>query len=325
MKRVFVTRQIPDEGIKLLRRRGCVVDIFPKDRQITRRELLKTLRKNSYDALLTILTDKINDEVLRAAVPSLKVIANYAVGFDNIDLKAAKRHKIIITNAPGPEISEAVAEHTIALMFALLRRIVESDSFVRRGKHAGFEPQLFLGSDFIGKTIGIVGMGRIGEALARRLYDGFHIKILFTNATGNRTAENTYHAKRVTLNQLLKKSDIVSLHVPLTKETRHLIGKKELAMMRSASYLINTARGPVVDEIALINALQTGEIAGAALDVFEHEPYISSSLLKLPNVVLTPHIASATVEVRQTMSRRSAENILAVFAGKTPPNLVEPS
>lgn len=322
MKQVFVTRQIPDEGIKLLRRRGCVVDIFPKDRKISRRELMKALRKNSYDALLTILTDQIDAEILQAAGPSLKVIANYAVGFDNIDIRAAKRHNIVVTNAPGPEISEAVAEHTIALMFALLRRIVESDSFVRKGKHAGFEPQLFLGNDFIGKTIGIIGMGRIGEALARRLYDGFGVKILYTSSSRDKTAEKKYRAQEVSLKVLLQRSDIVSLHVPLTRTTRHLIGKKELAMMKKTSYLINTARGPIVDEAALITALQTEEIAGAALDVFEHEPHIPSALLRLPNVVFTPHIASATVEVRQTMSRRAAENILAVFAGKIPPNLV---
>ena len=322
MKRVFVTRPIPESGLRLLRSKKVRVDVFPKDRPIRQRELRRALKRVAYDGIVTILTDAVDEKFFQAAGPSLKVVANYAVGYDNIDLKAAARHKVMVTNTPGPEISEAVAEHTLALLFALLRRVVEADEYLRRGKYKAWGPKLLLGTDLIGKTVGIVGMGRIGEALARRVYDGFGVKILYTNESGNRTAEEKYLAKRVSLDALLKRADIVSLHVPLTKETRHLIGKRELRAMKPSAFLINTSRGPVVDEAALIEVLEGNVIAGAALDVFEHEPKIPRALRQLQNVVLTPHTASATVKVRETMSRRAAENLLAVFAGKTPPNSI---
>ncbi len=322
MPRVFVTRPIPTDGLKLLRSKGCTVDVYPHDQPIPRGELLKCLKAKKYDALIPILTDRIDGAVFKAAGPSLKVVANYAVGFDNVDLIAAKKYGVIITNTPGPEISESVAEHTIALLFALTHRIIESDQFARDGRYKSWGPQQLLGTDVIGKTIGIVGMGRIGQALARRLYDGFGVKIVYTNQKRDIASEKHDRAKRLKLHALLKAADIVTLHVPLTPQTHHLISARELKLMKPTAFLINTSRGPVVDETALIAALQKKEISGAALDVYEHEPKIPAALKRMQNVVLTPHTASATVETRQTMSRRAAENILAVLKGKTPPNLV---
>ncbi|MEK7108408.1 MAG: D-glycerate dehydrogenase [Patescibacteria group bacterium] len=323
MPHIFVTRPIPDAGLKLLRSKKCVVDVYPHDQPIPRGELLKRLKAKKYDGLISILTDRIDATVLKAAGPQLKVIANYAVGFDNIDVEAARHHGVTITNTPGPEISESVAEHTIALLFALTHRIVEADQFARDGRYKSWGPQQLLGTDVIGKTIGLVGMGRIGQALARRLYDGFGVKIVYTNQTRDVGVEHRERARRLTLPLLLKTADIVSLHVPLTAQTHHLISIRELKIMKPTAFLINTSRGPVVDEAALINALKKKQIAGAALDVFEHEPKIPPALKRMQNVVLTPHTASATVETRQTMSRRAAENILAVLAGHPPKNPIQ--
>ncbi len=321
-KRILVTRPIPDEGIKLLKKKKYVVDIYPKDQPIPRKELLKRLKANRYDALLSILTDKIDETVLEAAGDQLKVVANYAVGFNNVDIEAAKKHKVTVTNTPGPEINESVAEHVIALMFGLAHRIVETDDFARANKYKGWGPQMFLGTDVNQKTLGIVGMGRIGMQVAHRMHDGFGMKVLYNNLTRNEEAEKKYGAKKVSLSQLLKQSDFVTLHVPLLDATHHLIGRKELAMMKKTAFLINTARGPVVDEKALIDALKKESIGGAGLDVYENEPRIPATLRKLKNVITTPHTASATVETRQAMSRRAAENIIAVLSGKKPKNKV---
>ncbi len=320
-QKVLITRPIPDSGIKLLKKKYHV-DIYEKDQPIPRRELIKRLKATKYDALLPILTDKIDGAVLDAAGDQLKVVANYAVGFNNIDLEAAKARKVTITNTPGPEISESVAEHTIALIFALAHRIVESDDFVRAGRYKHWGPQLLLGTDIVGKTIGIVGMGRIGSSIAKRLYDGFGIKILYTNKSASKDAEKQFNAKRVGLTELLKKSDFVTLHVPLLPSTVHLIGAKELKLMKKSAFLINTSRGPVIDEKALLSALKKQSIGGAALDVYEFEPKIPATMKKLANVITTPHTASATVETRQAMSTRAAENIIAVLSGKKPKNKI---
>jgi len=298
------------------------VDIYPKDQPIPRRELIKRLQSKRYDALLSILTDKIDGKVLDAAGGQLMVVANYAVGYNNIDIEAAKERKVIITNTPGPEISESVAEHTIALIFGLAHRIVEGDDFARAGRYKAWGPQLLLGNDIMGKTIGIVGMGRIGSAIAKRLHDGFGLDVIYTNKTGNKEAEKQFNAKRVGLSELLKKSDFVSLHVPLLPETHHLIGAKQLRMMKKTAYIINTSRGPVIDEEALVTALKNRTIGGAGLDVYEFEPKIPFAMRTMSNVITTPHTASATVETRQAMSRRAAENIIAVLSSKKPKNKV---
>ncbi len=327
MTKIFVCRDIPDEGLKMLaKKKGLVIDVYKKDQAIPRKELLK--RVHGVDIILSILTDKIDKDVMNAAGPSLKMIANYAVGFDNVDLVEAKKRGIIVSNAPSLETTEAVAEHGVAMIFALAHRLVEADGFARAGKYHGWGPQMLLGTDVMGKTLGLIGGGRIGTALARRMHDGFGVNIIYSDLKRNPDLEK-FGAKYLSKNDLLKKSDIVSLHVPLLPSTRHLISTKELKMMKKSAFLINTARGPIVDETALVKALKTGEIAGAGLDVFECEPLIACNpkqtkeLRSLKNVILTPHTASATEGARQAMSRAAATNILAFIAGKIPPNAVK--
>lgn len=326
--KVFITREIPDEGINILKKRKDIeLNIYEKNQKIPRKELLK--RVKGVDIILSILTEKMDAEVMDAAGDQLKMIANYAVGFDNVDLDEAKKREIVVTNAPGPEIVESVSEHTIALIFALLHRIVEGDQYTRDGKYKSWGPKLLLGTDIKGKSVGIIGVGRIGEGVVTRLYDGFGVKILYNDVERNKELEKKTKAKFRKKEQLLKEADIVSLHVPLLPSTKHMIGAKELKMMKKTSYLINTSRGPVVKEIALIKALERGDIAGAGLDVYECEPMIDCNpddnheLRKLDNVVLTPHTASATVETRQAMSRTAAKNILAFLDGKKVPNKVK--
>lgn len=321
--RVFVTRPIPDQGLILLKRdKNIALDVYEHNKIIPRKELLK--RVKGATALLSILTDKIDKELFDAAGPSLKIVANYAVGFDNIDLKEAAKRGIVVTNAPGPEIVESVAEHTIALLFALAHRVVEADQFARDGKYHGWGPQMLLGTDIVGKTLGIIGTGKIGEGVVKRMYDGFGVKIVYYDVKRNEAIEKEELATFMTLEGVLKTADFVSIHVPLLPATRHMIGAKQLKMMKKTAFLINTSRGPIVDEKALVAALTKKQIAGAGLDVFEFEPEIPAALRKLQTVVITPHTASATVETRQAMGRRAAENILAFLAGKKPPNAVEP-
>lgn len=326
MKKIFITRLIPDAGIKMLKTKGYAVSIYPKDEIIPRAALLKGVK--GVDALLPILTDKIDEEVLKAAGPQLKIVANYAVGFDNIDLEACKKRKVMVANAPGPEIVQSVAEHTFALILALAHRIVEGDKFTRAGKYKGWGPQLLLGTDVYDKTLGIIGLGRIGFAVTDRAVKGFGMKVLYNDPKPNSDFEKKYAARYADLPTLLKQSDFVSLHVPLLPTTRHLISAPQLNIMKPTAFLINTSRGPIVDEKALLHALQNKKIAGAGLDVFECEPSIDCDvsdhleLKKFDNVILTPHTASATVETRQAMSRTAAANIIAALTGQTPPNLV---
>lgn len=322
MLKIFITRHIPEAGLKLLRKnRNLKIDIYEKDRIIPRRILLRRVRGT--DIILSILTEKIDKQVMDAAGPQLKMIANYAVGFDNIDLAEAQKRGITVTNAVGPEISESVAEHVMALMFALAHRLVETDTFARQNRYKGWGPELLLGVDIYGTTLGIVGSGAIGSSLAKRLRDGFNLKILYHDVKKNIKLEAETGAVFCPLAKLLKQSDFVSLHVPLLPSTHHLIGAKELKLMKKSAYLINTARGPVIDEAALIHALQNRLIAGAALDVYEHEPRIPRALRKLTNVIITPHTASATHSARNTMSVAAATNILAFVAGKTPANALK--
>lgn len=321
-KKIFVTREIPDEGIKALKKKGYAVDIYKKDRVISKRELLK--RVKGVDALLSLLTDKIDDDVLEAAGPQLKIVANYAVGFDNVDLNAAKKRGIPVTNTPADEVSEAVAEHAFTLMLGLAHRVVEADKYARAEKYKGWAPKLLLGTDLHGKTLGIIGLGRIGEAVAKRAVTGFGMKCLYSDLKRNATFEKKFKAKKKTTNALLKEADFVTLHVPLLKTTHHLISTKELKAMKKTAFLVNTSRGPVVDEKALLKALKKGEIAGAGIDVFECEPAIDCDikdnleLKKFNNVILTPHTASATIEARQAMSLLAAKNLIAVLSGKKP-------
>lgn len=321
MPKIYVTRKIPDAGIKKLKGKGYEVDINPEDRNLKPEELVAALKAKSYDAVLCLLTDKIDASVFDAA-STAKIFANYAVGYNNIDVKEAEKRKIFISNTPGV-LTESVAEHTIALIFSIAKRIVEADQFMRDGKFIGWEPMLFLGDDLLGKKLGLVGLGRIGAEVAKRMHDGFEMEILYYDVARNEELEKKYHVKYVDLEMLLKESDFVSIHVPLLPETKHLIGEKQFKLMKKTAYLINTSRGPVVDEVALVEALKTGEIRGAGLDVYENEPKAAPGLVELPNTVLTPHTASATIETRSKMSEMAADNIIAVLEGKTPPNLVK--
>ena len=313
MSKVFVTRKIPESGIELLRKAGLEVEISDFDGVLPREQLLQKVK--GADAILSLLTDKMDAELMDAAGPQLKIIANYAVGYDNINLADAAARKIIITNTPDV-LTESVAEHAIALIFGLAHRIVESDQYMRDGKYTGWAPMLFLGNDLIGKTLGLVGLGRIGAAVARRLHDGFEMKILYYDAKRNEELEKKYNLQFVDLDTLLKESDFVSIHVPMTPETKHLINADKLNLMKKTAYLINTSRGPIVDENALVAALRDGIIRGAALDVYEQEPKMAEGLAQLPNMVLTPHTASATEETRSAMSELAAKNIIAVLSGE---------
>jgi glyoxylate reductase len=317
--KVFITRKIPDEGLKLLE--GKVdLEVWEEDRVIPREELLK--RVKGVDVLLPLLTDKIDAEVMDAAGSQLKAIANYAVGYDNIDVKAATERKIYVANTPGV-LTEAVAEHTFALLLSIARRIPESDRFTRAGKYKGWEPMLLLGSAIEGKTLGIVGLGQIGSRVAEMAVKGMKMKIVYHDLKQDLEFEKKLGAVyKKELDDLLKESDFVSIHVPLLPATKHLINAKNLSLMKETAYLINTSRGPVVDEKALVEVLKKEKIAGAALDVFEEEPKLAPGLTELESVVLTPHTASATIETRGAMSTLAAQAVLEVLAGKAPKNLV---
>lgn len=322
-KSIFVTRKIPDAGIKLLKDKGYEVVVNERRSIPSQKNIVHFLKKKPYDAVLTLLTDKIDSRVFDAA-PNIKLYANYAVGFDNIDIAEAKKRGISITNAPTDLITEAVAEHTIAMMLALASRIVESDEFVRRGRYKGWSPIDFIGTDIFGKTIGLVGGGRIGKKVAE-YSKGLGMKVIYTDVKRNEEMEKGGGIEyRATAEEVLKEADIVSIHVPLLDSTHHLINEERLRLMKPTAYLINTSRGPIVHEEALVEALREKVIAGAALDVFEFEPKISPRLRKMDNVVLTPHIASASVDARNHMAIIAAENIIDFFEGKKPRNLVNP-
>jgi len=325
--KLFSTRDLPDKAlVKLKKNKKIELDVYEKNKKIPRGILLR--RVKGVDIILSLLTEKIDAEVMDKAGPQLKMIANYAVGFNNIDLAEADKRGIVVTNTPHPYTSESVAEHTIALMFALSRRIVESDKFTRAGRYKAWDPILFLGNDLYGKTLGVIGAGAIGSAVMHRLHNGFQMKILYHDIAKRPKLEKETGAKYCSINQLLKKADFVSLHVPLLPATHHLISTKELALMKKTAYLINTARGPVVDEKALLKALNKGKIAGAGLDVYECEPLIDCDpndhleLRLMDNVVMTPHVGSATIETRHAMNQEVLENILAFVNGKKPPNQV---
>lgn len=317
---VFITRQIPDEGVALLRKCCQTVEINPHDRPLTYDELLEKARGR--DALITMLSDRI-DYCLMHEIKSLKIVANYAVGYDNVDVKAATGRGIVVTNTPGV-LTDSTADMAWALLFSVSRRIIEGDKITRAGKFVGWAPLFLLGGDMVGKTLGIIGAGRIGTAMAMRSR-GWCMKVLYTTHTNkNAVLEEMLGAQKVDLETLLRKSDFISIHTPLTEKTRHLIGAKELAMMKKTAYLINTARGAVIDEAALVEALRKKVIAGAGLDVYEEEPKLKPGLAALENAVLAPHLGSATVESRNKMSVMAAENIIAVLKKQRPPHCLNP-
>ena len=316
--KIFVTRKIPEPGLELLRK-DHEIEVFPFDRVPTKQEIIKGVKGK--DGLLCLLSDQIDADVINAE-PNLKMIASYAVGYDNIDVQTATKKKIPVSNTPGA-LTDATAEMAWALIFSVARHIVKADKFTRAGKFKGWGPMLMLGQGISNKTLGVVGAGRIGEAFGLKS-KGFKMKILYVDDKVNTMLEKELGAKKVEISELLKESDFVSLHVPLTKETHHLIGEKRLKLMKKDAILINTSRGPVVDEKALVKALEEKWIFGAGLDVYEHEPEISDDLKELDNVVLQPHSASATFESRTNMAIMAAKNMLAGLKGEKPPNCINP-
>lgn len=318
---VYVTREIPQAGLDLLRE-FCDVEVNPEDRVLAREELIEAVRGR--DGVLCLLTDTVDDEVLEAAGPRCKVFSNYAVGYNNIDVEAATRRGIAVTNTPGV-LTKTTAELAWALMLSVARRIVEADRFTRAGKFRGWSPMLFLGSDLSGKVLGIIGAGRIGTAMAL-MSRGFGMRVLYYDPKieRNETLEYELEAKKVDLERLLRESDFISIHVPLSDETRHLIDERALSLMKPTAYLVNTSRGPVVDEAALVRALKERRIAGAGLDVYENEPELAPGLAECDNVVLAPHIGSATLETRSKMAKMAASNLIAVLRGERPQHIVNP-
>jgi len=320
MAKIFVTRKIPGDSLEKLSSSVNEVTISDLGRPLTNEELIKGVK--GVDALLCLLTDKIDGDVMDASGPQLKIISNYAVGFDNVDVVEAKKRGIIVTNTPSDEVNEAVAEHTWALILAITRRIVEADEATRNGAYRGWEPDIFLGHSIVGKTLGIIGLGRIGSMVARRA-KGYNLTVLYNKREPDPEIERELGVEFVPLDELLAKSDIVSLHVPLTPETRHMINKETLAKMKNRSFLINTARGQIVEENDLVQALRHGHLSGAALDVFDNEPNIDPELISMPNVITTPHIASATWEARDKMGEQVVSAILDTLSDKKPKNIVD--
>eukprot|EP00698_Gefionella_okellyi_P004375 TRINITY_DN14045_c0_g1_i1.p1 TRINITY_DN14045_c0_g1~~TRINITY_DN14045_c0_g1_i1.p1 ORF type:complete len:328 (+),score=64.44 TRINITY_DN14045_c0_g1_i1:125-1108(+) len=316
--RVFVTRELTPNVMARLKREVTEVRCNPDDRVLSRSELLDGIRW--CDCAITQLTDKIDEEVF-SANPSLKLIANFAVGFNNVDTEAATAHKVPVSNTPGV-LTETTADLTFALLLAVSRRIVESDHYMRTGQYKSWAPQLLLGQDVFGKTIGIVGFGRIGYAVAKRAF-GFSMKIIYTDIDEKPYAAE-FNAKRVDMETLLRESDFVTLHPFLDSASTHLIGEAELRSMKPTSYLLNASRGPVMDEAALVRACKEGWIAGAGLDVFEREPKMAPGLAELPNVVIVPHIGSATIETRDAMGNLAVDNVVARLKGTALPSCVNP-
>ncbi|MGA3190964.1 MAG: glyoxylate reductase [Candidatus Bathyarchaeia archaeon] len=317
--KIYVTRDIGERGLKIIRQHFDT-EVWPEYAPPPKKTIIEKAR--NVDALVTLLSDKIDPEVFDAA-PKLKIVSQLAVGFDNIDVPEATKRGIYVTNTPEV-LTDTTADFAWALLLAVARRVAEADKYVRTGQwKVGWHPNMMAGRDVYGTTIGVVGAGRIGYAVAKRA-TGFDMKILFYDVVPRPEIEKL-GAKKADLDTLLKQSDFVSIHVPLMKETHHLIDEQKLRMMKKTAYLINNSRGPVVDEKALYKALKEGWIAGAALDVFEQEPIpVDSPLLKLDNVVLAPHISSASLETRSRMAEMVAENLVAFFEGKKPPNLINP-
>ncbi len=316
---ILISRLLPEEALAQARSRAAV-DVHEADKPLERSELLARLRGRQ--GLVCLITDTI-DVPLLDACPGLKVVSNVAVGFNNIDVAAATQRGVVVTNTPDV-LTETTADFAWTLLMATARRLVEADRYVREGKFTQWEFMLLLGGDIHGKALGIVGFGRIGRAMARRAL-GFNMRVLYQDAVAADAAtEKELRATRVDTATLLRESDFVTLHTPLLPETQHLINAQSLRTMKKTAYLVNASRGPVVDEAALAQALKEGRIAGAGIDVFEREPEVHPALIGLPNVVLAPHIASASSDTRVKMAMLAVDNCLAVVEGRTPPTPVNP-
>ncbi len=314
LPRVYVTFPLPALVLARLRR-AARVRTYRGPQPIPRPTLLAGVR--DAEGLVCLLTERVDEELL-ARAPKLRAVANYAVGYNNVDLAAADARGVVVTNTPDV-LTETTADLAFALMLATARRVVEGDALVRRGRWRGWEPDQLLGVDVHGATLGVIGLGRIGAAVARRAR-GFGMRVLYWNRSRRRRAPAG--ARYASLDRLLAAADFVSIHVPLTDATRHLVGARELARMKRTAILVNTSRGPVVDEAALIRALARRRLAGAGLDVFAHEPAVPAALRRLPNVVLTPHVGSATTATRTAMAALAVRNLTVALAGREPPNRV---
>lgn len=317
--KIFISRKIPGEALNKLTDSGNEVIVSEFDRPLSPEEFID--RARGADAVLSLLSDKIDGEVVDAIGPNLKIISNYAVGYDNIKVPELTERGVVVSNTPSDEVNESVAEHAWALMLALARRVVEADESTRRGAYKGWEPGIFLGINMIGKTLGIVGMGRIGSMTARRA-KGFNMRVLYNKRTPDPEAEQELGVIFADLERIYAESDFISLHVPLTDETRHMINKDTLSKMKKGVIIVNTARGPVIDEGDLVDAIRDGRVGGAGLDVFDNEPNINPELVAMENVILTPHIASATWEARNKMGSQAVEAILDTLSGKKPDTIV---
>jgi len=315
--KIFVSYWLPDAPLNALREKHTVV-VNKENRVLTSQELVAQLVDS--DALLCV-GSKVDKAVLDAVGPRLKIVANWGVGYNHIDADYAAQKGIMVTNTPDV-LTDTTADLAWAILMAVARRVVEADAYVRSGQFEGFKPFSMLGGDVWGKTIGIIGCGRIGQAVARRA-QGFGMTVLYCDARPlDKETERALGVRYMEIDELLKESDFVTLHVPLIEETHHLIDARRLSLMNPSAFLVNASRGPVVDEQALLEALRAKQVAGAALDVFENEPALTPGLADLPNVVLTPHIGSGSWETRTAMADVAVKNIIAALEGRTPPNLV---
>ncbi|MFA6511959.1 MAG: D-glycerate dehydrogenase [Patescibacteria group bacterium] len=315
--RVVLTKKLPTAGLESLLTNKSMHIVGGMNAFSPSRARLKKMVQGA-DAILSQLTEKIDGEIMDAAGPGLKIIANYAAGFDNIDIAAAKKRGIIVTNTPGG-VSTAVAEHAWVLALGCAKRIVESDAYMRAGKYKQWTPGQMLGLELSGKILGVIGLGRIGQMIATIGNGGFRMPVLYVDRSRNVAFEKKYSAKKVTLTTLIKKADVIIIAVPLLPSTHHLIGAKELASMKSTAILVNIARGPIINEKALLATLKKKRIAAAGLDVFENEPHMTPGLAKLKNIIVTPHTGSATMRARRTMGEQAAQNILCALKNKAVP------
>ena len=317
--KVFVTRKLPEKGLEILYNECDEVEVYPHDRIPSKEEIIEGLKGK--DGLLCLLTDRIDRDVI-SSNPKLRAISNYAAGYDNIDVDEATRRGIVVTNTPDV-LTNATAELAWALLFAVARRVVEGDKFTREGKFRGWAPMLLLGKELRGKTLGVIGAGRIGTAFALKA-KCFDMKVLYYNRSRNEVLEEKLGARKVDLDTLLRESDFVSIHLPLTEETHHLIDYDKICLMKRDGIIVNTARGAVIKEKDLVRALKERKIFGAGLDVYENEPEVSEELKSLDNVVLLPHIGSATLETRTEMAVLAAENLIKALKGERPRYCVNP-
>ena len=311
--KVYITRELPEIAFRLLRKNKILFEYFKEDKPIPRKTLLQKIK--NFDALISLLTEKIDKEVI-GKMSSCKIISNYAVGYNNIDVEYAKKKNIIVTNTPDV-LTESTADLTMALVLACARRINEGEKLLRNGKYKGWKPKLLLGMELKGKNFGILGAGRIGSAVAARA-KSFGTNIFYSDSTGNRKLGSELGAKKIALKSLLQKSDILSVHLPLTDRTFRFLNKERLNTIKKGSILINTSRGEIIDEAALISLLRRNHFRAVGLDVFENEPNVNRELINFSNVVILPHLGSATEEARNGMAELAVKNVINVLKGKPP-------